>query len=271
MPARNRTPERAKRLIKISYSSRLTLKVTASYDSIAGLYRELWADWYLPAALPALEKLFFSRVRTGLKVLDACCGCGHITRELVKRGYNVTGVDISAELISIARKDVPQAEFMVADITAFDTDRQFHAAISTFDALNHILRIEDLSQALRSVRRSLVSGGLFVFDVNLEEAYLVDLRNWHPTVKESDVSLMRGAFDLNTRIARTDLIWFIETDQPPMWERRTATVNEKAYSEAEIVNALEATGWSKIERQTAREAGVDAELGFGRVFFSARA
>ena len=62
------------------------------------MYDSLWADWYLPAAMPALEKLVFSRVPNGARILDVCCGSGHVTTELVRRGYSVTGVDASAAL-----------------------------------------------------------------------------------------------------------------------------------------------------------------------------
>ena len=67
----------------------------SSYDEIAVMYHALWATSYLPAAEPALEKLFFARLVPPAHVLDVCCGSGHVTSTLVKRGYRVTGVDVS--------------------------------------------------------------------------------------------------------------------------------------------------------------------------------
>src|ERR1700728_153608 len=100
------TPARAsERSLEIAQAAR------SSYDDIADMYHSLWANWYLPAALPALEKLFFSQLCSGGRVLDLCCGSGHVTRELVERGYAVTGVDASAALIAIARRELPQVDF----------------------------------------------------------------------------------------------------------------------------------------------------------------
>ncbi|HEY1215937.1 MAG TPA: class I SAM-dependent methyltransferase, partial [Bryobacteraceae bacterium] len=134
----------------------------SSYDDIAGMYHAFWADWYLPAASPALENLFFSRVRRGSLVLDLCCGSGHVTKELVARGYLVTGVDLYASLIAEARKELPEAEFHVQDARALSLDRRYAAALSTFDSLNHILSIEQLREVFTGVRQHLIEGGLFV-------------------------------------------------------------------------------------------------------------
>lgn len=246
-------------------------KNTASYDSIAGLYSELWADWYLPAAMPALEQLFLSQVPRGSAVLDVCCGCAHVTQELVKQGYSVTGIDLSAELIAIARERCPGADFVVADARTFVTERRYDAALSTFDALNHILELSDLTEAFRRVREAVRPGGLFVFDVNLEEAYFADLRTWHTTVTDREASLVRGTFDLNANLARTDLIWFVRTDHDSLWERRTSSVYERCYPESEISDALREAGWSDIDCKPAGSLGVKGDIGFGRLFFSARA
>src|SRR5579875_3088746 len=110
----------------------------SSYDEIAEMYHALWADFYLPAALPALEKLFFERVPGGARVLDVCCGSGHVTEELVRRGYRVTGIDSSSELIALARTAVPGAEFRVQDARNIQLEEPCDAALSTFDSLNHL-------------------------------------------------------------------------------------------------------------------------------------
>ncbi len=108
------------------------------------MYHSLWADWYLPAARPALENLFFSRVPAGARVLDLCCGSGHVTKELIARGYRVTGVDNSTQLIALAQRELPQAQFFVQDVTCLDVEGPFDAVLSTFDSLNHILDLAAL-------------------------------------------------------------------------------------------------------------------------------
>jgi SAM-dependent methyltransferase len=243
--------------------------VNSSYDSIAGMYDRFWRDWYLPAAMPALQRFFFDQVPPGATVLDVCCGSGHVTGELVECGYRVTGVDVSPELISLARKNVPGAGFVVQDIRQLHLPIQFDAAISTFDALNHLLSINDLQDAFRAVAQTLKSGALFFFDMNLEEAYSLDLHNWNVAVEEDSVSLVRGTFDPISKLAETELLWFVRTGDE-IWERRSSVIQQRCYRQAEILDALGSAGFPSVAVTLAHDAGVSVGLSFGRVFFSAR-
>lgn len=243
----------------------------SAYDEIAGMYDALWADWYLPAALPALEKLFFSQLFAGARVLDVCCGSGHVTKELVRRGYEVTGVDSSAALIAIAQKQMPGTDFRVQDVRDLQLLGGYEAVLSTFDSLNHILSAGELREVFAGVHRVLQTGGLFVFDMNLEQAYSADLRQWMVEVGDDSVGMMRGTYDFATQKAATELIWFVRNRHEQCWRQHRSVVEERCYPESEILLALDQVGFKTIEALSATEAGVTAELGFGRVFFSARA
>lgn len=235
------------------------------------MYHAFWADWYLPAALPALETLFFSKVRRGASVLDVCCGSGHVTKELVARDYAVTGVDLSAALIAQARQQLPQAAFQVQDVRKFSLEQRFDAALSTFDSFNHFLSLADLRSAFASVHRHLKSGCLFVFDMNSEQAYFVDLRQWAAMVSENNVGLVRGTYDRMAQTASTELIWFERKEQSTCWKQRRSVVKQRCYSQEDILSALAESGFKDIEAIPATNAGVTSDLGFGRIFFSARA
>lgn len=243
----------------------------AAYDPIATLYSELWDRWYLPAAMPALTQLLFSRVQPDAHVLDVCCGCGHVTAELAERKYKVTGVDQSAALIAIAKQRVANAAFVTSDIRSFTTERRFDAALSTFDSLNHLLELEDLRLALGRVRAAIIPGGCFVFDMNLEAAYQIDLACWQPTVEEHRVVLVRGNYDSESKLARTDLLWFNPTRDKRHWERHRASVYERAFTREEILTALNETGWKNVRCYDAAELGVTGNLATARIFVTAEA
>jgi SAM-dependent methyltransferase len=244
----------------------------SSYDPIAEMYHKLWADWYLPAALPALDRLFFSRVPAAEKVLDVCCGSGHVTRELIRRGYSVTAVDASAELIAIARRDWPGVDWRVQDARQIDVGQSgYAAALSTFDSLNHLANADDLESVFESVHRALEPGGLFVFDMNLEEAFLSDHRRWTAEVTPEYVSLVRGFYDEASKIARTELIWFVPGESPDSWRQHRSVVEQRSFPEREIRSRLGRSGFRQIEITSAAEAGMGADLGYGRIFISARA
>jgi SAM-dependent methyltransferase len=234
------------------------------------MYHALWADWYLPAAMPALEKLFFANVSSGATVLDLCCGSGHVTSELVKRGYKVTGIDNSAELIALAMRDLPGVDLRVQDAADLHLEGRYDATLSTFDSLNHILGIESLRRVFEGVCRTLQRGGLFVFDMNLEEAYSMDLREWSVDIKEQSVGMVRGKYDPASKRAFTELIWFVKIGNDNLWRQHRSIVEQRCYPLSDIVFALNEAGFRHIETIPAKDAGVTSDLGFGRVFFVAR-
>ena len=220
--------------------------------------------------MPALESLFFSRVAPRARVLDLCCGSGHVTKELTKRGYRVTGVDLSSALIQKARENLPTVEFLVQDARTLHLNTQYDAVLSTFDSLNHMLTLEDLRDVFARVRAHLKSNGLFVFDMNSEAAYFVDLRQWIGTVNNDDVGLVRGTYDALSKTARTELLWFKKQQDTDLWTKNEGIVEQRCYTQTEIMTALFESGFSNVEAVSAEDVGVTADLGFGRIFYTAR-
>jgi SAM-dependent methyltransferase len=236
------------------------------YDAIADFYQRAWADWYLPSIRPFLQRFLFSVVPGNGAVLDACCGCGHVTRELVAEGFDVLGIDTSRELLARAANQVPGAKFLAADIRNFSVSRLFDGALSTFDSLNHLLTFADLHAAFRSIHAALKPGAPFVFDMNLEEAYSLDLGTWVRYTDEHANGFVRGHYDAVRRRARTELIWFARTVDPELWRRSETTVEEQCYSREEIEAAVRSAAFQTLEYYSASEAGVTDELGYGRIY-----
>jgi len=245
----------------------MSMPQNSPYDSIAGMYHALWFDWYLPAAMPALETLVFSQVPRGSAMLDVCCGSGHVTKELVTRGYRVTGVDNSADLIALARQQLPEAEFVVQDVCALTLPARYDAAISTFDSLNHILTLEELARAFRQICSALHHGAIFVFDMNLHEAYTLDLKQWAVDIHDNSVGMVRGQYDPVTQRARTELMWFSRSAADRnCWQQKHSIVEQCCYPREDILDSLAAAGFRDIQSFMAAELGVDPDLGYGRMF-----
>ena len=101
------------------------------------------------------------------QVLDVGCGPGWLSEYLARCGYAVTGIDISEEMVEIARKRVaaiespigeglePAAEFYAMPVAELPWDGRFDAAI-LYDTLHHF---DDEVATLRAIRRTLLPGG----------------------------------------------------------------------------------------------------------------
>lgn len=105
------------------------------------------------------------------RVLDLGCGTGNHALPLVQRGYEVVGVDRSAGMLESARKKAVsrqidgKANFYEGDIRSFQIEQSFDACLMMFAVLGYQLENADVLAALRTARRHVRLGGLFIFDV----------------------------------------------------------------------------------------------------------
>ena len=134
--------------------------VESGYDRMAEKYLAT-KDPDDPLALAALEDLA-SLLPSGAAVLDLGCGAGvPVTRWLADRTFAVTGVDVSARQLKLARKNVPAGTFLKADMTelAFAPE-SFDAAVA-FHSIIHVPRVEQPA-LLENIYRWLRAGGVFL-------------------------------------------------------------------------------------------------------------
>ena len=97
--------------------------------------------------------------------MDLGCGTGILCRILQDAGIRAAGMDLSAGMIDIARKDSPDIHYEVADMVTFRPEIQYDLVTCTGDALNHIGRLEDIRKIFRNVYAYTSPGGYFVFDI----------------------------------------------------------------------------------------------------------
>jgi SAM-dependent methyltransferase len=98
-------------------------------------------------------------------LLELACGTGALLK-LLARFYTVVGLDVSPEMLSLARKKLPRASFFRQDMVSFHLGRKFDVIICVFDSINHVLRFAGWEKVFRRVALHLHEEGLFVFDIN---------------------------------------------------------------------------------------------------------
>ena len=102
------------------------------------------------------------------RILDLGCGTGGHALPLARRGYDVTGVDRSEQMLAIARAKAVQAnlsvEFRQGDIRNLELGQTFDAVISMFAVMSYQTTNDDIMSAFHTAKRHLEPGGLFVFD-----------------------------------------------------------------------------------------------------------
>jgi SAM-dependent methyltransferase len=242
-------------------------EATADYNPIATFYQEHWSSHYHPWAKAMLEKTLLTRVPKGGRILDLCCGNGIIAQHLSGLGYHVTGIDHSENMLRYARENSPESDFILADARSFRLDSMYDGALSTFDSLNHILSSEDLLNVFENVNGSLVAGAVFVFDAVMEEGYLTAWKNTCANVGENYACFIRGDYDENTRLGRTDITLFQENGS---WHRSDVSFLQRFHPVDDITRLLRGARFSKVGVYNAiDDLGIEGYFGEGRAVFVA--
>lgn len=237
----------------------------SDYDALAWIYNKYWAQPQ-ERLLSPVESLVLKDVPATGHILDLCCGTGHLAADLVARGYRVTGVDGSSEMLRFARESAPEAEFVLSDARSIDFLPTFDGAISQFGSLNHVMNLEELRSVFERVHRSLLPHGRFLFDLNTEEGFLA---RWNGSffghAEDDHAFIAGGTYDPENKVGRFSVTMFFLRDGG--WHRSDVVLTERAYSEAEVCQALESAGFQTAEAFDARkDLSVDET---GRAFFLA--
>ncbi len=215
----------------------------SDYDRFAWVYNNHWGSGFAQQVLPILENLVLRHLPAKARILDLCCGTGQLARTLTALGYQLTGLDGSEEMLRFARQNAPAGQFIAADARSFKLPDVYHAVVSTFDSLNHIMSLEELTDVFGNVYAVLRNGGLFFFDLNMEEGYKTTWHDSFGVVEDDLVCVVRSSYRPEERTAQFDTtIFYLQGG----WQRSDLTLVQKCYSEAEVQSALKTAGFTEI-------------------------
>lgn len=132
-------------------------------DVDALLYDDLVSDW--PGEMDFYRKLALAAKERGDAVLEVACGTGRVAARLAEAGVQVTGTDLSNDMLDIAAKKtkgMPNARWVQANMQAFDLGERFGLALIPGHSFLFMLTIDDQISCLKSIYRHLLPGGMLV-------------------------------------------------------------------------------------------------------------
>ena len=243
----------------------------------ARVYNLLWAGFARQVAPRILE--YYERAPLGhanKTLLDLACGTGQLALYFLEHGYQVTGLDLSEDMLRLARENAVtylvagEARFGLGDARNFRLEQPVGLAVSTFDALNHLESLEALQACFRCVHSAVVEGGLFIFDLNTRAG----LRRWNSiNVEEGEeaVVITRGIYDGHSDRAYTRVSGFVRLEDG-RYERFEETVFNTVFEMQAVKRALIEAGWRDIHAATVQDLAtpLEAPEAVGRAFFVAR-
>jgi SAM-dependent methyltransferase len=186
-------------------------------------------------------------LKPGARVLDIPCGIVRHTVEFARRGFEMTGVDLSREYIKVARTSAAEAnvapQFLICDMREFVSGESFDAAFCYFGSFGYFLE-DDEEKFARAVAQSLRSGGRFLIEGHIAETLL-------PIFRERDWVWL-GPPDRGVRLLQ-DRTWDVEGGRVEnVWTivdrdgTQSSESSMRIYTYPELSRLLRRAGFSSV-------------------------
>ncbi len=226
------------------------------YGYLAPYYDKLNADIDYSAWASFIESVLSRNgIASGDLVLDLACGTGNITLELARRGYDMIGVDYSAEMLWAAREKLMLPEnadmsdkllLIQQDMRSFELYGTVKAVVCCLDSINYLLSDEDLDQCFSLVRNYIEPDGIFIFDVNTRYKF-ENVYGDNAYILEADGVYCgwQNSYDPDSRLCDFDLDIFAE-DEDGGYTRFSETQTERCHSDETLRHYLEKNDFEVI-------------------------
>lgn len=174
-------------------------------------------------------------------VLDLGCGTGTLANEMSKLGFDVLGVDLSDEMLSLAKSKYPDILFIKQDMRELDLYGTCGAIYSSLDCINYILDESELAHVFSLCANFLDDGGAFVFDVSTPHK-LANINGGNTFVIENEncFGVWENSFEGN--ILDMTLNFFV-TDNGKTYTRFEENQTQRAWNRDEILRLSKDTGF----------------------------
>ena len=245
--------------------------MTDSYTILARSYDRLTADVDYEKWADSVERHFRRLKRPVRSVAELACGTGSLACLLAKRGYSVTAVDLSPDMLTVAEQKCRGLDvaLLCQDMSRLDLPPgQTDAVICCLDSVNYVTRPAALRRAFQRVHNALTPGGLFLFDVKTPAALEGADGQTYLDEDDSLYCVWRADWYPRRRVCAYGLDLFVRNEDG-FWDRGGEYHEEYAYTMDELDGFLREGGFRQI-RQYGDKVMAAPKEGAQRVFFSAR-
>lgn len=218
----------------------------SNYSDFSLVYDRLMNDVDYKKRTEYLLKLFKKYGKVPTLLLDLACGTGGFSNQMALKGVEVIGVDMSEEMLGIARENSAELEtdvlFLCQKAEELDLYGTVDGAICCMDSLNHITDIKKLKAAIGKVSLFLEKDCLFIFDVNTLYKHEKVLGDNTFVIDEGDLyCVWHNEYIKEKNITDITLDFFVE-EEDGSYTRYGEEFSERAYSEECLREILTASG-----------------------------
>jgi SAM-dependent methyltransferase len=171
------------------------------YQHLSRVYDEGWSGFAFKY-IELIREVLDERGLKSARVLDLACGTGTLAIELAKLGHTVQGIDISPEMIEIARAKsagFPRVSFDLQNMRDFQVKGKFDLITCAFDAINYLREPDDLKKMLGGIYKALRSHSFFIFDSNTHHFFLSYNKYYHEGKLDGRRIIQRTSYDMTKK------------------------------------------------------------------------
>ena len=223
------------------------------YDLLADFYDRINSEIDYDSWADFIEKIFDKEMeaRPDL-VLDLGCGTGKMTLALAKKGYDMTGIDYSVNMLGRAREVAAEAGlsdrilWLCQDIRSFELYGTMGAIVSCLDTMNHITKERDLYKTFSLVHNYLDPNGLFIFDVNGKHKFeTVYADQTYVFEEENDFCVWENEYNEKSKLCRFFITLFSK-ECDGRYARADEEQSERMYPLSDLRRVLLETGFEFV-------------------------
>ncbi len=144
-------------------------------EKVFGMYSEyydlLYRDKDYVAETDYVATLLNRFMPEAKNLVDLGCGTGKHAVEFAKRGYKVTGIEMSESMLNIAKNNLPgsgigtnDVKYICGDISKIQTGEKYDAAMALFHVMGYLTENSQILKGIRNIASHLTDGGLLIFD-----------------------------------------------------------------------------------------------------------
>ena len=219
----------------------------SEYIDFASFYDRLMSDCDYDARCDYLIEIFNRFGKRPKLMLDLACGTGNFTYRMIKKGIDVIGVDMSLEMLNVARKKAEDFEssplFLCQRADELDLYGTVDSCICMLDSINHITDYNELCESFKKVSLFMEKDCLFIFDVNSEYKHRCVLADNTFVIDDDDLyTVWSNECEGNT--VNIILDFFVKDGDK--YSRFSEEFSERAYTDDELNTALELSGFETV-------------------------
>lgn len=223
--------------------------MSESYTILAEHYDRLTADVPYERWANYIQRHFRRSRRPIQRVAELACGTGSLCRLLAEAGYEMTAVDFSSDMLSVAAQKCEglAVRLLCQDMSRLRLAEPVDAVVCCLDSVNYITRPAALQRTFQRVFRWLEPGGMFLFDIKTPLALQEADGQMYLDEQEGLFCVWRGKYSPKRSICGYGIDLFSRRPDGT-WDRAEEYHEEYAYTQNELEDMLTAAGFHRCKQ-----------------------